>query len=212
MKHDFTAIILAGGKSSRIGSDKALLKINGITIIEHIVDTLSQLLKDIKIITNNPSNYSFLNFDLHKDILPGFGPLSGIHAGLFYSKTEKNIFLTCDMPFLSIKLLEGLIDSKYNSPVTLLKYNGRVQPFPGIYTGKIFKETDRLLLKAASFNQSPRSKKLKGASMNNLIEAVETHVIEADEFTDPGEYDFFNINSPEDYISAKEIYKKLTAI
>lgn len=207
MNQNLTGIILAGGKSSRIGTDKAHLKLNSITIIEHIVNTLSQILNDIVIITNNPPDYSILKLELHEDIHPGFGPLSGIHAGLFYSMSDKNIFVTCDMPFVSKKILLELIDEAEDSSITLFKHQDKVQPFPGIYTKKCLAVSERILLNAASNNFY--SKKVKGVSMADLIKAADAKIIEADKLAFTAEYDFFNVNSPDDFNKAKGIYSKL---
>ncbi|HAB53627.1 MAG: hypothetical protein A2315_08270 [Ignavibacteria bacterium RIFOXYB2_FULL_35_12] len=78
-----TGIILAGGKSSRIGQNKALLDLSGKKIIEIIYERISQSCNEIMIISNTPEDYQFMGLKIYKDIFPGLGPLAGIHSGFF---------------------------------------------------------------------------------------------------------------------------------
>jgi len=80
-------IILAGGQSSRMGRDKALLELGEYTLIEYIVNKVKTFgFDEIILVTNQVEKYSFLDVKIVKDFFPGLGPLAGIHAGLFYSK------------------------------------------------------------------------------------------------------------------------------
>ncbi len=95
------AIILCGGKSSRIFLPKPFIEINGRTIIENIVEVLKGLFNKIIIVTNNIEKYIKLEVELIvKDKIPGKGPLGGIYTGLNYSDTFYNFILACDMPFI----------------------------------------------------------------------------------------------------------------
>src|SRR3954469_4803909 len=103
------AIILSGGKSSRMGTNKALLKINEKTNIKRITDTLKVLFNDIILVTNDPEDYQFLGVKMVSDHYPGQGPLAGVHAGLLASPHETNFVVACDMPFVSVGLAELLV-------------------------------------------------------------------------------------------------------
>src|SRR5690606_20588107 len=96
-----TGIILAGGKSSRMGRNKALLDFHGQTVIETIANELQKIVNHLIIVTNNQEDYAFLQLPMVSDKWQGIGPLAGIHAGLSISKTEKNLVVACDMPFVS---------------------------------------------------------------------------------------------------------------
>nr|WP_284521516.1 molybdenum cofactor guanylyltransferase [Cytobacillus pseudoceanisediminis] len=84
-----TGIILAGGHSSRMGENKALLKIGGKTVIERIADQLSSILPNVIIVANKQEDYQFLGLPLVSDRWKEKGPLAGIHAGLSESRTQK---------------------------------------------------------------------------------------------------------------------------
>ncbi len=101
---DITGIILAGGKSTRMGENKSLLSLNGKTVIERVVDLMKSIFKEVILITNTPEEYDFIKIPKYKDIFEYKGPLAGIHSGLTHSNTEKKL---CD-------LLRHSIDGKRN--------------------------------------------------------------------------------------------------
>ena len=80
MYNDITGIILSGGKSSRMGKNKSLLKIGDKTIIERMCDLMKSLFTEIILITNTPDDYSFLDLTVYKDVYKHKGPLAGIHS------------------------------------------------------------------------------------------------------------------------------------
>jgi len=106
-----SAIILAGGKSSRMGTNKALLKINEKTNIERMADKLKLFFDDIILVTNDSEQYEFLELKTAADHYPGMGPLAGVHAGLLASDYDLNFIVACDMPFVSAELAEALVNS-----------------------------------------------------------------------------------------------------
>ena len=108
------AIILSGGKSSRMGTNKALLPFKEKTNIERIRDELRSLFDDIILVTNDPESYEFLKIKTVSDKYPGKGPLAGVHAGLMASNYEENIVVACDMPFVSADLAGTLVLDKLN--------------------------------------------------------------------------------------------------
>ena len=114
MYNDITGIILSGGKSTRMGENKSLMKINGKTIIEHVNDLIQSLFSNVILISNNPDEYEFLGIKIYKDIFPGMGPLAGIHSGLKNSSTQKNFIISCDIPLMTPEMIKT-IPSKTNA-------------------------------------------------------------------------------------------------
>ncbi|WP_143521938.1 molybdenum cofactor guanylyltransferase, partial [Pseudomonas sp. 2995-3] len=86
-------IILAGGASSRMGENKALLKFQGRTIIECIKQEVENTVSDVFVVANTPSIYEFLGLRIVSDVYKENGPLAGVHSGLLASKTDWNIIL-----------------------------------------------------------------------------------------------------------------------
>lgn len=97
MYRDVTGIILAGGRSTRMGENKALLKIGNLAAIERVRNFMQSLFKNVILITKLPAEFSFLGLDIYEDVYKNMGPLAGIHSGLLNSKAEKNFILSCDL-------------------------------------------------------------------------------------------------------------------
>lgn len=150
----YTAIILAGGKSSRMGSDKGLVLLNGKPMISYIIEILKKMQIPIIIISNN-ENYKQFGLPVFADIIKEKGPLGGIYTGLKNSKTESNIIVSCDVPFLSNRIIELLINKDNGYPISIVQSNGKIHPLIGLYSKKIVKKLfDTILmekLKVRSF-------------------------------------------------------------
>jgi molybdopterin-guanine dinucleotide biosynthesis protein A len=104
-----TGIILAGGKSSRMGEDKGFLILNGKTFMSYIIEALQPIVGEIIIVSNNP-DYDVFKLKRVEDVMEDSGPLAGLYAGLLHSETENNIVLSCDVPLISTSLLKKLIE------------------------------------------------------------------------------------------------------
>lgn len=132
-KKDITGIILAGGKSSRMGTDKGFLKLNGKTFIEYSIEAIKPLVSQIMIVSNNP-DYDVFNIKRVDDIIKDSGPLAGIYAGLQHSKTEYNLVLSCDIPLIKTEILEQLIGAQDGySDVIQIVSRGKFMPLIALY-------------------------------------------------------------------------------
>ena len=126
------AYILAGGKSTRMGEDKGLKKLNGIPIIQYSIEVLSQCFPSVKINTDK-EEYKQFGLELVADKIKNKGPLGGIHAVLDHSK--KDVFVvSCDMPFITSEAINYLVNNLSTNLATIASYSGRIQPLFGIYT------------------------------------------------------------------------------
>ncbi|MDI6731222.1 MAG: molybdenum cofactor guanylyltransferase [Candidatus Margulisbacteria bacterium] len=126
-------VILAGGKSSRFGKDKALVKFEGVPIIERILSALGMLFRKHIIVTNHPNNYAKLGCLVAADIYKNIGPLGGLHAGLTYSNEALNFIVACDMPLIKPELAAYLIAiTGYNAVVPVVK--GFPEPLLAVYS------------------------------------------------------------------------------
>jgi len=101
-------VMMAGGISSRFGSNKALANFNGKPVIQHVADTLSPLFPTCLLATNTPEAYAFLGLPTVGDIFPGAGPLGGIHAALNSIAEPRAFVAGCDMPLLDPQLIRFL--------------------------------------------------------------------------------------------------------
>lgn len=132
-KKHITGIILAGGKSSRMGTDKGLLKLNGKSFVEYSIEALQPLVSQIIIVSNNPA-YDVFELNRLEDMIKDAGPLAGLYSGLHQSKTEYNLVLSCDIPLIKTKILEKLIQEENgDSDIVQIESNGKSMPLIALY-------------------------------------------------------------------------------
>ena len=105
---DFSAFVLAGGRSRRMGSDKAFLQFEGRTLLAQALDLLRALTPEVRIV--GPAAKFATYGRVIEDVYPGHGPLAGIHAALSASTTELNLILAVDLPFVSESLLRFIVE------------------------------------------------------------------------------------------------------
>ena len=105
---EITGVILAGGQSSRFGSNKALALWHGKPLIQHVTDALSSVFNDIVLSTNSPADYGFLKIPMIRDLYHDMGPLAGIHAALHHTGKPWIFVAGCDMPAVTPDLITCL--------------------------------------------------------------------------------------------------------
>jgi molybdopterin-guanine dinucleotide biosynthesis protein A len=129
--------ILCGGKSSRMQSEKGLVLYQNKAFIEHIIEAVLPVSTTVQLITNG-SDYDYLPYRKIKDIIIDKGPLGGIYSALVNSEIEMNLILSCDIPLISTKILQQLIE-KHNSSfdVSIFEETNRIHPLIGIYAKTI---------------------------------------------------------------------------
>ena len=135
--------ILSGGKSSRMGTDKALLPIEGKTMIEHIIAQVKDIGDEVIVITNTPEGYKFLNLPIFTDVIPDKGALGGLYTAIDAASHPYTLILACDMPFLNQGLLRYMISlapeadaviPKIAAPDGEKKKSGMAEPLRAIYS------------------------------------------------------------------------------
>jgi molybdopterin-guanine dinucleotide biosynthesis protein A len=189
-------IILAGGKSTRMNSNKSFLKINGQTLIEIAINTIRPIFKEnIIIITNDQKLYRHLNVRLESDLIQGKGPLGGIYTGLMVSPSFYNFFLPCDMPFVNKEAIQYIIDEEDGHDVIVPVINGYIEPLYGIYSKNCLEPIKRCLqknrLKAKCFYDEMHVKTIPEEIFRKI---------------DPDLKMFININTPKELIMAQQLY------
>ncbi|MGC6431520.1 MAG: molybdenum cofactor guanylyltransferase [Jejuia sp.] len=132
-KKNITGIILAGGKSSRMGADKGFLYLNNKPFLQYIIDALKPLVSEIIIVSDN-SDYDVFELKRITDSIKNAGPVSGIYSGLKASHTELNLVLSCDIPLISSEVLQQLIDAiDDTSEIIQAESNGKSMPLVALY-------------------------------------------------------------------------------
>jgi molybdenum cofactor guanylyltransferase len=193
-----TGFVLAGGKSSRMGADKALLGLGGQTLLARALDVASQVTGQVKLVGDRNRFAAFGT--VIEDVYPERGPLGGIHTALMSTATELNLMLAVDLPFIGADFLRYLIREagRANAVVTVPRGGGFLQPLCAVYR-KEFGETARNALQAGNNKIGP------------LLDRVKTRVMEPDELREAGftMEMFRNLNTPAEWEAAlREFGKK----
>lgn len=196
-----TAVILAGGKSSRMGFDKQFLKIDGITILDKIVKILEEEFEEIIVVSNKSEYHTSRDYMLIEDEIKDCGPLGGIHAGLKQSSSKYTYFIACDMPNVNleyIRYMKALITESNIDICVAKNKNGRIEPLNGFYSKEIITEVETQIAN-------------NDMAIYKLFDIVKTLYIDYEKVQNYQEEDmFFNLNTPEDLKNLKLINKNLT--
>jgi molybdopterin-guanine dinucleotide biosynthesis protein A len=186
--------VLAGGKSRRFGRNKAVEIFEGERLIERQVRTLRALFPEVMIVSNTPELYLDLNVTTVADVVPGRGPLGGIHTGLLFAQGDSIFVTACDMPFLQLPVIRRMVDLFPGHDVVVPRLGEYLEPLHGIYSPRCLPHIKRMLdreeLQVIRFFPSLKVAYLDEAEIRRL---------------DPAGLSFFNINTPEDMAKAIEI-------
>ena len=195
MYKDVTGIILSGGKSSRMGTNKSLLKIGDNTVIEIMVRLMKSLFQNVIISTNSEEEYSFLDCPMVADIHRNAGPLAGIHSTLLKSTTEKNFIISCDVPLMSREMIEYFVEYKTEEPILISRAAGYLQPLVGIYKKRLLPLIEKIL----SENENKSDEMKKHLSLHALIDKTDTEIIDVTTLPFYSDKLFFNLNNKDDF-------------
>lgn len=132
IKKNINGYVLAGGKSSRMGTDKGLLKFNGKPIIQIIVEQLQPAVSNAIIVSKNEA-YKKFGLEVIPDLINDKGPAGGIHAALSHTDSDKVFVVSCDMPNITTNAIQYIIEQSFHSQITLPLNDGKVEPLFGVY-------------------------------------------------------------------------------
>lgn len=193
--------VLAGGKSSRMGVDKAFVQVRGRPLIEDVLAGLAGLGAEVFIVTNQPEPYRYLGLPLYGDVLPEMGALGGVYSALHYSAGARTLCVACDMPFVVRPLLAHLaaLSAEWDAVVPRLAAGpaGRLEaePFRAVYARGACLGPIRSALEAG---------RLRVISFFPDVRVRFVDPPEVEQF-DPEHRSFFNVNTPEDLDEARRL-------
>ncbi len=187
MHHKITGVILSGGKSSRMGQNKALLKLGEERAIERVARQMKSLFSEVLLITNQPTEYKFLALPTFPDLYNNCGPLGGIHSALVHAQTSKVFIISCDMPMMTAEIIDAILNFPSIRPIVVPVTEGLVQQICGIYSKACLPVLEQML----------KGKKYK---VMNLLDEMGAEIIEMNKLLpNYNSNSFFNMNLPEDY-------------
>ncbi len=197
-----TSIILAGGKSSRLGRSKALQIIEGKSLIQRVVDRLAILSTEIIVVTAHGEAIpcsSAVRIKTVADIYSVKGSLVGIYSGLIASSSLRAVVVGCDMPFLSVGLLEYMTQICSTFDVVVPRIKDKLEPLCAVYSKSCLVPIQELL-------------EQNELMITKFFSVVKVKYVEEDEINsfDPEHLSFFNINSQDDLERAKKLAAEKT--
>ncbi len=190
MKYDATAIVLAGGASSRMGMDKSLLQVEGKPLVARIVDQVSARFRAVVVGANDPDRYAFLGIPVIPDREPGKGPLMGIRSCLEAISTDWAFVTACDIPVLDGGLIQALMESREGADIVMPRLpDGGLEPLMALYRRSLVSDADALLAQGK----------------RRIVALFERARVSFVDF-EKGEW-YFNLNTPDDVNEMREVRK-----
>jgi len=192
-----TAFVLAGGKSTRMGTDKAFLEFNGRTLLANALELGRSVAEEVRIAGDAAK---FADFGtVIEDIYPGCGPLSGMHAALKSSETDLNLMIGVDLPLLEARFLQYLLQTAEHSKavVTLPRVAGYYEPLCAVYRTEFAVPAERALAEGRN--------KIDAVFAGLPVRVVEDPELAQHHFSPEM---FRNVNTPEDWKVAQEEFAR----
>src|SRR5882762_6214618 len=192
-----TAIVLAGGRSSRMGTSKALLLFDDQPLIVHVVATLQRLFAEVVVVAAPDQDLPSMPVRLVSDEVAHQGPVGGIYYGLMAAGSDAAFVTSCDSVFLNTDLIAHLLDQLPEHDVVVPHWQGRFQPLHAVYRRSV----------APLLHEQLERGELRPIF---LYDKVRTRKVHEDEIRtlDPEGMSFLNMNSPADYDSALQLWRK----
>ncbi len=193
-------VVLAGGRSRRLGLDKALVRFGGVPLLRIVVERVAQVCREVVVAVDRPERYEGLGLPtrLVTDESPGLGPLSGLQAGLRTCRTEHMLVAACDLPFLNVELLRYMASLPRSYQALAPWRDGRWEPLHAIYARSCLEAADAMATSG-------------GGSMQKLLGRLEVRRLDEEEVgrLDPDGLSLVNLNERSDLDRARGLWKRL---
>lgn len=193
-----TSIVLAGGRSVRLGRDKAMELVGGESLLQRVLSRLATFSDEVILVMaqdqEEVTDSSYPQLRKIHDLLPGGGSLGGIYSGLTMSPSFHNLLVACDMPFLNVPLLRHLLEVSPPFDVVIPKLGDNLEPLHAIYSKNCIAPIRHLLERGER-------------KITNFLPQVKVRYVEEAELNrfDPEHVSFFNINTQEDMNRARQL-------
>ena len=197
MISDVTGVLLAGGKSRRMGADKRFLAVGEGTLLARSCRVLCEMFERVCIVLAQDSQPLEVHIPVIRDLVPSCGSLGGMYTGLHWATTRYIFLAACDMPFIHAGLVQYMVGKKDDADVVLAYWDGRPQPTHAVYSRTCLPVVEELIRGG--------DLKIQGLLTNP---ALRVRLITEDEIRtiDPEGRSFLNVNTPSDLDRARSLY------
>lgn len=187
-KYFVNGYILAGGKSSRMGTDKGLMMLNGKATVQHVIEQMQPAVDKVIIVSNNP-DYKKFGLEVIGDLIKDIGPAGGIYSALSHANSNYVFIMSCDMPFINSGAIKLLIEKSNQLQITLPEYENRIEPLFGVYSKECLPQLEKLIHQGT-------------IKLQDLVSQFELLKVNVDNNELFHESFFMNINTKEDFENA----------
>ena len=182
-----TGIILSGGKSTRMGENKAFIELEGVPIVRRIYTLFKELFQEVIIVTNQQELFKYFDSKIYSDLIPNQGALGGLYTGLFFSTFQYSFCVACDMPFIKKALVQYIINHIEGEDVIVPRTEDGLQPLHAIYSKNCL-DPIKIIMEQGKYK------------IIDFYNRVNVKIVEEKDFTllDPLRESFINVNTPEE--------------
>ena len=184
---DVSGVVLAGGKSSRYGKNKAFVEVDGIPLIERTLRVMQSIFNQVVLITNTPEEYAYLGLPMYTDVIRDLGPLGGIYTALNVIPTEGGFFVASDMPSLNPALIRHMVALKEGVDVVVPRMDWKLEALHAFYSINCISEIEKIIREGIY-------------QVFRFFTNVRVRYVDKEEILtfDPQLMSFYNINRPEE--------------
>jgi molybdopterin-guanine dinucleotide biosynthesis protein A len=196
-----TGVVLAGGASARMGQPKAHLPWGGRTLIDHVLHTLQPVVDELIVVVKDRGVFRDLDARVVEDLVPDGHALGGLYTGLRLARHDRCFACACDMPFLNQRFIRFLIGEAEGADVVIPVTEGGFQPLHAVYARSAVPVIEEQL-------------RCRQWELRDLVPKLSTRIVgpETIRMLDPAGTSCFNLNTPEDYATARRMSGRLTRI
>jgi molybdopterin-guanine dinucleotide biosynthesis protein A len=200
METEVTGVLLAGGKSRRMGEDKRHLVVGEQTLLERGLAVLHAIFQEVLVVIAQDSPPLAVDARVVRDLVPDCGSLGGLYSGLMQATTPWVFVVACDMPFLNQAVIAQFTSRRTTEDIVMAKLDARLQPMHALYGKQCLPVLEQMIL----------ARQLKIQEMVSQSSLRVRYVTEADLVTiDPSGRSFYNVNTLADLEAARSLLAQL---
>lgn len=200
MVGDVTGVVLAGGKSLRMGRDKRFLRIGGKGLLDRVLSIMGQVFSEVLVVAalEDPELRS-CPFEIVTDRIPGCAAIGGLYTGLFHARQPRVFAVACDMPFVNQGVVKYLSEAYPVADIVVPALDSGVQPMHAVYSKRVLPRVEEMIRRGCFKIQDL----FEDQELD--IQRISSHVLRT---WDPQLLSFWNLNTPEDVEEAEQVLKR----
>ena len=201
METEVTGVILAGGKSRRMGEDKRYLVVGEQTLLERGLGVIRSIFQEVLIVIAQDSPPLDVDAKVVRDLLPDCGSLGGLYTGLMQATTPWIFVVACDMPFLDQAVIDQFTSRRATADIVMAKLDARLHPMHALYGKRCLPALEQMI----------QARQLKIQEIVSQSSLRVQYVTEAELLTiDPSWRSFQNVNTPSDLEAARSLLDRVS--